>query len=404
MLLTPRGYQRDAIDRVRQVWDLGVRNAMVVAATGLGKTVIFSHLIREVLRERATDSVALVLAHRTELIDQAREKYLAVDPEESVGVFQGERNEAWARVICASVQSCYPDKVGPDGEVTRKGRSRDLPLSRVAVVVIDECHHAVAPTYLRLLEEVLAANPAALVLGVSATPYRTDGSGLGLLWNCTLEQLQAGTVKEPTGAVAHRMGIAEGIEGGWLVPFADTSRRVLLDVDLSTVSISRATNDYVEKSLAEVMNTEGVLREMVARWKQHAGCGAPGAPIGGRQTAAFCAGVSMAENLAAAFNAADVPAAWLSGKTHKRERRQIIRRFQAGEIRVLCNCQVLTEGWDAPPTSCIMVGRPTRSQTMFVQMVGRGLRILGPDLGASRSIVTGKSDFFKANLALSVKR
>lgn len=391
-LLPPRVYQRTGIDAVREAWDLGVLNALLVYATGLGKTVTFAHLIRELLSEFGQDAVAMVIAHRTELLDQARDKYLAVDPDELVGVFQGARKDTWARVIAASIQSCYGDKHDSDGSLVRTGRTRQLPLDRVKLIVIDEAHHAVAQSYLDFIDEVRKHSPDVKILGVTATPYRADGQGLGKLWDCTLEALRSGDARAPVGALAHRVGILDGINMGFLVPFCQRSVRIELEVDLSSVRTSKATGDFVEHSLADVLDVPEVHTEIVKRWHKHVGDGTLDSPPGGRPTVAFCAGIDAAHHLAQAFVESGVPAAALSGKTPRDERRRIIKDYQEGALTVLCNCQVLTEGWDAPRTACVLVARPTKSLSMFVQMVGRGTRLLGGSI--AESAANGKPDCF----------
>ncbi len=390
--------------RIRSVEPAGMAEAVcisIAADDGLfvtegyvltHNTVTFAHLIREVLAEHDAQAVALILAHRTELLEQARSKYLAVDPDELVGIFQGARKDTWARVICASVQSCYPDKTDAAGTVVRRGRSRQLPLSHIKLIVIDEAHHAVADSYMRLMEAIIEASPDVKILGVTATPYRNDNRALGDLWQCTLEDVRGGAPRaaDATGVLAHRLGITEGMEMGYLVPLSDRTRRFELDVDLSGVKVSRSTGDFVEQSLATVIDTDAVRDLVVQKWIEMAGPGTPEAGERGRSTVAFCAGVEAATHLRDRFQAAGVAAEVLSGNTPKAERAEIGRRFEAGDITVLCNCQVLTEGWDAPRTSCVVLVRPTKSLSMFVQMVGRGLRLLGASLVESHR--NGKSD------------
>lgn len=399
--MKPRPYQRTGIDCVREVWDQGVPRALVIMATGLGKTVAFSVLVREALAEFGPEAKALILAHRTELLTQAQAKYQKIDPEELVGIFQGARKEVWARVICASVQSCYGDKLDDDGNVIRKGRRRLLPLKDIKLVIIDEAHHAMAPTYLDLLTAVEEASPDARFLGVTATPYRGDGKGLGELWNASWEGgqfRQRGKVipvDQVNGAVAYRMGIEDGIRGGWLAPFSPRSCRFVVEADLASVRLSKSTGDFIETSLAEVMNTPEVRDEVFTKWQAHAGPGTELAPPEGRPTVIFCAGVDASLDMAKTFAEGGVLAGavwgnggWMDG--HEVERKAVIDAYQNGDLTVLANCQVLTEGWDAPRTSCVTVARPTKSKGALVQMVGRGTRLLGLSMEESRA--NGKHD------------
>ena len=397
MILRP--YQREAVDNVREVWDRGIPNALIVLPTGAGKTVTFSALIREVLAEYSPESgaVALVVAHRTELLTQAQDKYLKADPHETVGIYQGGRKEAWARVICASVASLYGDKLNADGTVKRRGRINDLPLSRIKVLVIDEAHHAIAQSYLDLIETVRQHSPDCLMLGVTATPYRTDG-GLGQLWNCYLTHekepsLRADTIKieDVTGAVAAKLSMADGINMGFLTPFSQRSIRIVLDtVDLSKVTVSKKTRDFSDASLAEVMDTVDVRTTVVDKWFEHAGPGTPYAGPDGRPTIIFTAGVQAAIHLAEAFRDRGVTCAHVDGAMKRADRDAVLSAFESGGFLILINCQVLTEGYDAPHVSCICMCRPTKSQTMFVQAAGRGVRLMGQTI--AESIANGKPD------------
>lgn len=399
MTVTLRPYQRDAIDNTFEIFDRGVPNALIVAATGLGKTEILVRLIREWLASfgPGSEARALIVAHRNELLKQAQAKYQRADPHAIVGIYQGARRETHAEVICVSVQSCYPDRYKADGSLDRKGRIGDLPLSKIKIIVVDEAHHAPARTYLELIEAVRVASPDCVLVGVTATPYRTDGS-LGALWNCYLDHdrersLRQATIKpsDAIGAVALKMGIAEGIDGGFLVPFSPRSARIVIDtVDLSSVATSKKTGDFVDDSLAKVMDTPEVRSRVVEKWVEHAGPGTPFALANGRPTAAFCASVDAARGLAEAFKAAGVAAAFIDGTMPAPEREAVLASYASGAVTVLCNCMVLTEGWDAPHTSAIMLVRPTKSKGMFAQQVGRGTRLVGATM--ETSIAAGKHD------------
>lgn len=350
-----RPYQRTAIDAIRGCWDAGDPNALLVLATGLGKTIVFCTLGRELRMEGIGKT--LVLAHRKELLDQAREKWLAVEPEAHVGIYQGARREFYADVICASVQSCYPDVVDADGKVTKRGRIHELPLKDIGLVIIDEVHHIAADTYRNLLTTLREHNPNAVMLGVTATPYRNDGKGLGEFYN----------------RVAFRMGIGEGIDQGFLSGLRGC--RVELDIDLSQVKTSKRTGDFVESDLGNVMDTEQARREIVKAWVREMGPGTEGGGPDGRFTAAFTPTVQSAQHLCQEFVDAGVSAVWVSGSMPKAERVQALDAYQKGAARVIVNCSVLTEGWDAPHTSCVLIARPTQSIGMYAQMVGRGTRL-----------------------------
>jgi len=392
-----RPYQRESVQAIREQWDAGDPNALLVLATGLGKTIVFSMLGKEMRREGLRR--VLVLAHRRELVSQAVDKWNKVDPGESVGVYQGACRDLHADVIVASVQSCYPDRYaedpcpnGCDAEIpdpfcagcggegvvktlTRRGRIHELPLDEIDLIIIDEVHHVTrASLYVEVIVAVREKNPSALLLGVTATPFRTDGKGLGLLFR----------------GVAYAMDIFAGVRCGWLAPLV--GRRVELDIDLSEARTSRTTGDYIDEDLGHVMDTPEARREVVQAWIEHAGPDLLGGGPRGRRTAAFCPTVAAASHLCESFVEAGVDAAWIANEsvTPKEERRDILRRYAAGEIQVIVNVGVLTEGWDDPGTRCILVARPTKARGLYIQIVGRGTRLDGLSLEAS--IANGKAD------------
>lgn len=340
-----RPYQREAIDAIRDVWDSGQQNALLVLATGLGKTVVFTALGRELRAEGIGKT--LVLAHRGELLEQAKAKWLEVEPDAIVGVVKGAQRETWADVIVASVQSCYPDALDEQGQVVRKGRVSELPLAEVGLVIADECHHIAADSWLALVRAVRQANPRALLLGVTATPYRADGQGLGMLFD----------------RIAYRLGIADGIAQGYLCPLRGV--RVQVELDLEGVKTSK-NGDYRDDALGDRLDHEEIHRAIVEAWRKEAE---------GRQTVCFSPTVDTATHLAEAFVAAGIPADVVSDRTKKKDRAAILARYAAGELRVICNCAVLTEGWDAPATSCVVLARPTKSVGLYAQCVGRGTRL-----------------------------
>lgn len=409
-----------AARRIKSVTPCGVGQAVCIkveAEDGLfvtegyvvtHNTIFFAHLIKEILEEHGAGGKALIIAHRNELLTQARDKYKAVDPEELVGIFQGNKRETWARVICASIASCYGDKKSDDGlHVLRQGRRKLLPLKDLKLVVIDECHHAPAESYMDLIREIREVAPDCVFVGVTATPSRGDSKGLGELWQCTLEEARNGhpRAKNATGALVYKMGIDECMELGFLVPLAPHSRRVVIDADISGVKISKTTRDFETKSLSKVINTPEIRAEIVNWWSKLAGPGTPNAPPFGRPTVAFCCGIEGAKELAKAFCMDGIRAAavWGDGgalgwtedegdEGQEVSREEAIRAFQSGEVTVLCNCQVLTEGWDESLVSCVLIGRPVSEEAVgaFVQMAGRGLRLAGASL--AESIRNGKED------------
>ena len=317
---------------------------MVSLATGLGKTVIFSATVGRFIEDESNRKV-MVVAHRKELLTQARDKMMAVVPslDGEIGIYQGKTKETDRRVIVASVQSCTPKRLP------------ELPLSEVDLLIIDEFHHAPAVGYKRLIAALKEANPGFKGLGVTATPFRGDKLGLGGIVN----------------KISYSMPIRRGIDEGFLTPLRGV--QVELSVDFNSVRSSHG--DFNLDDLASVVDDEEERKTFVKAWLQHAGPFTDGGGEHGRSTACFAPTVAAAESIANTFIAHGVNAEWLSGETPAEERDDRLRRFGDGDFPVIVNCGVLTEGWDAPRTSCIALMRPTKSQVLYIQMVGRGTRL-----------------------------
>lgn len=320
-----RWYQREAVDAVMRSLEEH-RSALVVAATGTGKTQIFSALAK------AWPGSVLVLAHRDELVQQARDRLEQVTGER-VDVEQADLEaSSKARIVVGSV-----DTVKQPRRLARMGKER------FSLVVVDEAHHYPSRTYRRPIDWFEAAK----VVGVTATPDRKDRKALGRLFE----------------DVAYTFDICRGIHQGYLVPLR--GRRVVLEgVDLD--SIAKTAGDLQANQLDEAMleSIEAVVQKTLELEPD-------------RQGIAFFPGVKTAELAAERFNAA-VPgsAVFISGATPREERRAIVEGFRAGKYKYLCNCQVATEGFDAPTASLIIQARPTLSRALYAQMVGRGTRVL----------------------------
>src|ERR1700753_4078291 len=337
---TLRPYQLEAIAAVQRA--LGRhRSALLVAATGTGKTVTFADLVR---LQRKGGGRALVLAHRDELIGQAVRKLeqlgLSADVEKGK-----QRASTLAKVVVGSVQSL------------RGARLTRFPHSHFALIVVDEAHHAMAPGYRAILDHFGAAK----VVGFTATPLRADGQALGDVFD----------------AVAYRYEIRAAIREGYLVPIS--ARHAAVDgVDLS--AIKTRAGDLAQDQLAAVLETEQAIAGVVGPLLEIAH---------ERPTVIFGVDVAHAHALCDAINGRRPGSARaVSGETADDERRRLLADYDAGEFQFLCNCALLTEGWDSPRTECVAIARPTKSWALYVQMAGRGTR---------PSPSTGKRDMLLLN-------
>lgn len=329
--LTPRPYQLDAIEALRKGWADGTNRLAVVLPTGAGKTVVFSTLAHQMLDSLGGRRV-LVIAHREELIEQAASKLLAVDPLLRVGIVKAARDDHHdADVIVASVQTLAVAR--------RRHAIRDIGL-----IIVDECHHAAAPTYMEVLRH-FGAWDGVPVAGFTATMTRTDG-GLAEVWT----------------DVVFRMDILDMISDGYL---CDVRGKSITVDTLDLNKVKTRGGDLIDGQLGQALEDSGALDAIAKAYLDHAA---------DRPGVVFTPTVATAQGAAASLRAVGISAAPVWGDMGRDERRAALARYEAGELQVLTNCQVLTEGFDAPHTSCVVVARPTKSPGLYVQMVGRGLR------------------------------
>jgi superfamily II DNA or RNA helicase len=331
MSFTPRPYQLDAIEALRQGWADGQNRLAVVLPTGAGKTVVFSTLAHQML-DSLGGRRALVIAHREELLEQAASKLLAVDPMLRVGIVKAARDDHHdADVIVASVQTLAVQR--------RREAIKDIGL-----IIVDECHHAAAPTYMEVLRH-FGAWDGVPTAGFTATMTRTDG-GLAEVWQ----------------DVVFRLDILDMISDGYL---CDVRGKAITVDTLDLNKVKTRGGDLVDGQLGKALEDSGALDAIAKAYVDHAG---------DRAGVVFTPTVATAQAAAESLRAVGITAAPVWGDMGRDERRATLARYAAGEVQVLTNCMVLTEGFDAPHTSCIVVARPTKSPGLYVQMVGRGLR------------------------------
>lgn len=332
-MVTLRTYQVDAVDAVIRAWASGMQRPAVVAATGAGKTVVFAHLIGRWAGAHPGRR-ALVIAHRGELLDQAADKIWKANPGLSVGVVKAGRDETSADVIVASVQT-----------LTRPGRVERI--RDVGLVVYDECHHAAADGNLSVLKRLGCFREGGPVaVGFTATMARSDEKKLSRVWESVVSTTDILTLMK-AGYLCDARPLAIEIAG----------------LDLATVA--RRTGDFADGSLSDALSGSNAHDGIVKAYLEHGE---------GRPTGLFAPTVAFATMCRDAFRSAGVSAEIISGKTEASEREEIYEDFRSGKTRILCNCQVLTEGFDMPRMSCLIIARPTQSPVLYTQMVGRVLR------------------------------
>lgn len=337
-----RDYQDASVAAVLREFDAHA-STLLVLPTGCGKTVVMAKLATGWERGNV-----LLLAHRIELLDQAAEKlghelgYLPV-------VEQGQRGMdvdcLWqgGAVLVGSVQTMRGDR-----------RLEKFARHPFDLILVDEAHHATAASYRKIIDHFRGLNPNLKVLGVTATPRRADNTAMGLVFD----------------SVAYELSILTAIEEGWLVPIEQ--EYVAVDcVDFDQVSSSK--NDFGESDL-RASELEAVL---VEEEPLHALARPILERAGDRQCLVFTAGVAHAHLLAAVLNRyRDGSAAAVDGTTLPAKRQETVEAFAAGSLQFLTNFGVFTEGFDVPSVALVAMGRPTKSQGLYTQMLGRGLRPL----------------------------
>ncbi len=331
--LSLRPYQTAAVQAVVAARKRGVRRMVLVLPTGAGKTVVFAHL------SALAQQPVLVLAHRDELVQQARSKIAQVlGSAAEVAVEQADQvAPASAKVVVASIRSLHSERL-----------QRVLALRQFGLVIYDECHHAAADDNLRVLEQLGAfhASWPGTLLGVTATTERGDGQGLDKVF----EEI-----------VYHRT-LPEMVDEGYLVPLR--GYRIETREDLR--GLAQGDSDFVLEPLAEAVDIEE-RNALVARTIQEL--------ARDRRTICFCVTIAHARNLTKSLNLLGLSAGHVNGEMPLAQRSAVLQAFRDERIQVLTNVAVLTEGFDDPGVSCIAMARPTRSSTLYSQCVGRGTRL-----------------------------
>jgi len=335
MTVLLRKYQEDAVGEVRAEYRNGHKAVLLVAATGAGKTVIFSYIAKSAATKGKR---VLILAHRDTLIKQASNKLT------EYGVFHGIIMAGFTPAPRRLVQVASVQTI-----VRRLAKMRALG-ETFDMIVIDEAHLSAAKSYM----DVLAAFPDALVLGVTGSPIRLDGKGLGR---------SAGGVFD---VIVPAISIKDLIDQAFLVrPVVYASKT---QIDLS--GVKKVGGDYESNSLAAVMDKPVITGSAIAQWRKIC----PGVPA-----VAWCASVAHAQHVAEEFNNAGIPALTLSGDSSSDERDDALRRLGNGTLKVITFAMLLVEGVDCPAIGAVILLRPTMSLSSYLQVIGRGLRTIYAD-------------------------
>jgi superfamily II DNA or RNA helicase len=328
-VIKPRPYQIEAVNAVLENFGEGIERQLISLPTGAGKTVVFGLLVKNL------NCGTLILAHREELLTQAGDKLRMIDPGLDIGILQAGEKDGLRRKICvASVQ-------------TAVNHIPELKARDYSIMIIDEAHHSVSASYRRLIDGLeFSGSSGKLLVGVTATAFRGDKQPLGNVFE----------------KIVYQKSIREMIYGGYLCDVRGI--QVGTDVNLSHIHIRNG--DFALDELETAVDTPERNKLIVDAYQKY---------CEGKKAVVFAVSVEHAHKIMEAFVERGISCNAVWGSQKNKTRRDILDIFLNGGYRVLSNCMILTEGFDAPDIEAILMARPTKSRGLYIQCVGRGLRL-----------------------------
>ena len=317
-----REYQQEALNSLSEMRAKKETIALLYHATGTGKTVT------AVMDAKRCGGRALFVAHTMELVNQAFATFESLWNDVSVGKFADSIKDIESHVVCGSIQSV----------ALNLDMFKDDDFD---YIIIDEAHHASADTY----QKVLAYFKPKFILGLTATPERADDTNILEIFKNT----------------AHKLDIQTAVEIGALVPVRCI--RIHTNIDMTKVRFNSVQYNIRDLDVKICVTERNQL--IVDTWLEY---------VKNRRTVVFCASVKHAEQVAQLFKDAGVSAIAVSGGMKTSERNEQLAKFADGDVKVLCACDLLNEGWDCPQTEVLFMARPTMSKVLYTQQLGRGMR------------------------------
>lgn len=321
-MINLRPYQTQTISEIKEVFSKGFKSVLAVCPTGGGKTTIAAEMIR---KANEKGSHILFLAHRSELITQAHSRLREFGM--YAGVIMGKHKFKGDKINVASIQTLQRAKVLPKADL----------------IFVDEAHHSSSDS----IKKILSFYPNAYIIGLTATPERLDGKPLSDIYK---------------GGIVENVTINDLIKIGFLVPPITYSGKQELNLD----SIKSSMGDYNTEQLFNVFDKPELYRGVIEKYKEFSDH---------KKAIVFCVNIEHSIKTAEEFIKAGYKAAHLDGESSDLERKTTLEKFKKGEITILCNVNILTEGYDEPSIEVVILNRATQSLTLYFQMVGRGLRL-----------------------------
>lgn len=320
-----RPYQREAREAVWNEWNDGHSKTLLVLPTGCGKTIVFAKITEDAVCKGGR---VLILAHRSELLEQAADKlHKACGLGSAVEKADQTCLGSWYRVCVGSVQS-----------LMRPKRLGKFPKDYFSTIIIDEAHHAISDSYQVILRHFSSAN----VLGVTATPDRGDKKNLGQIFD----------------SLAYEYTLPQAIKEGYLTPI----RALTVPIKIDMAGVGTSAGDYKPGDIATALDP--YLNQIALEMEKH---------CKNRKTVVFLPLVKTSQKFRDILNSHGFRAAEVNGTSVDRE--QVLQDFTDNKYNVLCNSMLLTEGWDCPDVDCVIVLRSTKVRALYCQMVGRGTRL-----------------------------
>lgn len=341
MSIVLRDYQDRSNDELFAWFDAGnAGHPLMVLPTGAGKSIILAAAIRRILAGFPDQRIGM-LTHVKELIEQNYQKLVGIWPEAPAGIYSAslKRRDAKAQILYSGIQSVA---------------NKAYDLGWFDLIFIDECH-LVPKTgngrYQKFIQDVLRINPYCRIIGLTATPFRLDSGYLHKGKDALFTD------------IATEVSVLELLEGGYLAPLVSKATGIKLD----THGIKKRGGDFITGQIDQALHDQ----DLIARALEDAFARTPDR----KRFLVFAPTVATAEECAEHLREKGMQVETLSGATPTKQREQMIADYKAGRLDALCNCEVLTTGFDAPEIDCIILLRPTESTALHIQMLGRGMRI-----------------------------